>query len=315
MIKQRYMILSAAVIIILTVVACTANDAVSTQNPLPNGASDPLSIQIQTNTPPIPFDASSLSGHIPEKLNSILWVQSSTEYQMAATQSYLLARGMLDRGLDDNNWTAAVEQSGDYSHLPPAVIFDVDETALDNSAYQARLERSGTGWDDDLWNDWVLEMKAPAVPGAVEFVQYAQSRGVMVFYLTNRSHEHEQATRSNLINVGFPMNDPIDTLLTKGEQENWVTDKITRRSLIAEQYRIILLIGDVANDFVPGTTNVGSEERRELLDQYQEYWGEKWIAIPNPIYGGWEQALYNFDYGLSATQRFEIKLGWLDTNE
>jgi 5'-nucleotidase (lipoprotein e(P4) family) len=304
MIKQSNKILSEIIIMVLTVAACTSKDAASTQKPPPTYTSAPT-----------PCEDSSLSGHIPEKLNSILWVQSSKEYQMAATQSYLLARVMLDKGIEDNNWTAAVEQSENYSHLPPAVILDVDETVLDNSAYQVRLEKAGTGWSDEIWNNWVLEMKAIAVPGAIEFVQYAQNKGVMVFYLTNRSHDHEQATRSNLINLGFPINDRIDTLLTRGEEENWVSDKINRRSLIAEQYRIILLIGDVANDFVPGTTNGSSDERNEVLDQYQEYWGEKWIVIPNPIYGDWEQSLYNFDYSLSPTQKFEIKIECLDAEE
>jgi len=315
MIKQSNKILSGIIIMVLTVTACTSKDAASTQKPLPTDTSAPTFIHTQTNTPPIPCEDSSLSGHIPEKLNSILWVQSSKEYQMAATQSYLLARVMLGKGIEDNNWTAAVEQSEDYSHLPPAVILDVDETVLDNSAYQARLEKAGTGWSDEIWNNWVLEMKATAVPGALEFVQYAQNNGVMVFYLTNRSHEHEQATRSNLINLGFPINDQIDTLLTRGEEENWVSDKINRRSIIAEQYRIILLIGDVANDFVPGTKNGSSDERNEIIDKYQEYWGEKWILLPNPIYGDWEQSLYNFDYSLSSTQKFEMKIESLDAEE
>ena len=154
--KPSFQILSVIVILFMTVAGCTSQDTASTQTPPPNNTSEPIPVHTQTNTPPIPCEDSSLSGHIPEKLNSILWVQSSTEYQMAATQSYLLARFQLDRGLEDNSWTAAVEQSEDYSHLPPAVILDVDETVLDNSAFQARLEKAGSGWDDKLWNIWVL---------------------------------------------------------------------------------------------------------------------------------------------------------------
>jgi 5'-nucleotidase (lipoprotein e(P4) family) len=253
------------------------------------------------------------AGHIPDRLNSILWVQSSTECQMVATQSYLLAKVLLDRGLEDNHWTAAVEQLEDYSQLPPAIIVDVDETSLDNSPYYARLEYAGTYWDDALWNDWVLEVRASAVPGSVEFLHYAQSKGVMVFYVTNRSHGHEQATRSNLLSLGFPVSDQVDTILTRGERTNWASDKTSRRSFIAERYRIILLIGDDANDFVSGTQNVSPELRKEVLDQYQEYWGEKWIVIPNLIYGGWESALYNPKVGLSDAQKFEIKFEGMDT--
>ena len=52
-----------------------------------------------------------------------------------------------------------------------------------------------------------------------------------------------------------------------------------------------------------------------MLAKHQKYWNEKWIIIPNPIYGGWEGALYNFDYCLSKEQIFEQKLNSLDTFE
>ena len=293
MIKQRFQILIAGFFIVITALGCTSKDATSIQTPQPD------------------YEAS----HIPDRLNSILWIQSSTEYQIVSTQSYLLAKVLLDRGLEDKNWTAAVEQLDDYSQLPPAIIVDVDETILDNSAYFARLEYAGTYWDNDLWNNWVLEMYASAVPGSVEFLQYAQSNEVMVFYVTNRLHEHEQATRSNLLSLGFPISDQVDTLLTRKEKKNWDSDKTSRRSFVAEQYRIILLIGDDANDFVSGANNASSEQRNDVLNKYQEYWGEKWIVIPNPILGGWEFALYNFKFGLSDAQKFEIKFERMDTLE
>ena len=253
--------------------------------------------------------------HSHERLLPILWVQTSAEFQMTAVQSYALATVMLDKGLEDPNWTAAIEQVGDYTNLPPAVIMDVDETVLDNSANQARLAEAGISWDSDTWNAWVLESQAPAIPGVVDFLQYAHSKGVTIFYMTNRSHELEQATRENLIDLGCPMEEELDTLLTHGEQENWVTDKTNRRSLLAEQYRIILLIGDDPNDFVSGTKDGNPTSRNEVFSEYQAYWGEKWIIIPNPMYGGWEAALYDFNYGLSDEEKLEQKLEWLDTME
>ena len=291
--KQEFLIMIAVTFLCIMAAYCTSKYVTAIQTPQQNNK----------------------ASHIPDRLNSILWVQTSTEYQMVATQSYLLAKVLLDRGLEDNNWTAAVEQLNDYSQLPPAIIVDIDETVLDNSAYFVRLENAGDYWDDDLWNNWVLEVYASDVPGSVEFLQYAQSKGVMVFYVTNRSREHEQSTRSNLLSLGFPISDQVDTLLTRREKVNWDSDKTSRRSYVAEQYRIILIIGDDVNDFVTGTNKASSEQRMEVLNNYREYWGEKWIVIPNPIYGGWEFALYNGKFGLSDAQIFEIKFDGMDTLE
>jgi len=296
-------------LLVMSAVTCTPKEA--TQSPS-NDQSETISLS-QTGDSSESNDGLQLSGHIPDKLNSILWVQSSSEYQMVATQSYALAHVLLDRGLADDSWTAAVEQTGDYASLPPAIIVDVDETVLDNSALQARFEHAGTYWDEGIWRDWVQEMKATAVPGALEFLQYAKSKGVLVFYVTNRSHEFEQATWTNLANLGFPLSDQVDSLLTQGEQANWGSDKTTRRAFLAEQYRIPLLVGDDANDFVSGTRNAGLESRTDTLDRYQDYWGEKWIVIPNPIYGGWETTLYGADYSLTDEQIVNIKFALMDT--
>ncbi len=74
-----------------------------------------------------------------EKLHAALWAQTAQEYRAAALQAYRSAREQLDRALADPQWTAAVEQTGAYRDLPPAMIVDVDETILDNSPSQARM--------------------------------------------------------------------------------------------------------------------------------------------------------------------------------
>ncbi|MEE9171217.1 MAG: HAD family acid phosphatase [bacterium] len=259
------------------------------------------------------FSACSQNHHPHEKLDGTLWVQTSIEYRMAASQAYSLAKLRLDKGLADPAWTAALEQKGGLSQLPPAVILDIDETVLDNSGFEARLVEKDKSYDEDAWKEWALEAKALAVPGALEFVMVAQRKGVEVFFVTNRNHEVEDATRQNLIDLGFSIDGQHDVILTKNEREDWGSDKTTRRAYLAKKYRIVLLIGDDLNDFV--SARVGPEQRAELAAQHGDLWGEKWIVLPNPMYGSWEGALYNFQYDLTDAQKQERKYRMLKTYE
>src|SRR5262245_53955249 len=71
-------------------------------------------------------------------LDAVVWSQTSVEFRAAAISAYALATIRLDQALADKSWTAApAEQKGDYASLPPAVILDIDETALDTSPFQA----------------------------------------------------------------------------------------------------------------------------------------------------------------------------------
>src|SRR5688500_19276561 len=70
---------------------------------------------------------------------STLWVRHSSEFRAASETIYRAAADALARGLADPAWTAEPTQAGDLSALPPAVIMDIDETVLDNSAPQAEM--------------------------------------------------------------------------------------------------------------------------------------------------------------------------------
>ena len=247
-----------------------------------------------------------------EVLLGTLWMQTSAEYQMITKQAYELAKIKLMDGLENSDWTAALEQTSNYAQLPPAIILDLDETVLNNSAYQARLAKENKSYDEDTWNQWVKEEKATLVPGALDFVKFALAQHVSVFYATNRTHDVEEATKNNLVKLGFPLNDQQDWILTKNEKENWGSDKTTRRNFLAQSHRIILLFGDDLNDFVSGA-KVSLETRVELANKYKNYWGEKWITIPNPLYGSWEAALYEFDYSHSKEQKIQKKMNRLNT--
>jgi len=241
-----------------------------------------------------------------EGLRAVLWVQTSAEYRACAEQAYRVAREKLDSAMRNQDWTAAPEQLRDYQHLPPAVILDVDRTVLDNSPFQGQLVKESRAFTRDLWEKWVSMAKAPPVPGALEFVKYAESKQVEIFYVTNRTANLEQATRNNLEKLGFPTKREPDTVLMKKEK-GWGSDKSSRRRNVAKEYRILLLLGDDFNDFVSGVgaKGVTIEERTRLADQYKAYWGERWIMLPNPIYGSWEAALYEFEYGLPHSEKLK----------
>jgi len=107
------------------------------------------------------------AGPVPQNdlLNAELWMQTAIEYRANCLTVYALAKTRLDEALADNNWTA-YNQTGSYQNLPPAVIVDLDETAIDNSAYEAGLVVNNTRFDPKTWDDWTKAEQAKAVPAA-----------------------------------------------------------------------------------------------------------------------------------------------------
>ncbi len=226
-----------------------------------------------------------------ERLNGVLFVQTSAEYQTLSRAIYRAASFALDRAIDCPAWTAAVEQLDGFEDKPLAIVMDIDETVLDNSGFQGRLAFDRSGYNPDVWRQWVRRRTSTPVPGSIEFAQYARRRNVVVFYITNRDNSQEADTRLNLQALGFPLESSRDVVLTLGEQ-GWVdADKSARRAHVASTHRILLLVGDDLGDFVSGA-KTPPEERVALARKFDENWGMKWILLPNWIYGSWETAIY-----------------------
>jgi len=239
-------------------------------------------------------------------LQATLWVQNSVEFNALTTMAYQTAGFKLEEALADKNWTASVEQkSMDVSKLPPAIILDIDETVLDNSPFQARMISQNSEYNSKAWEKWVLEANADAIAGAIAFTNKADKKGITVIYLSNREANTEEATRQNLNDLGFPISQKTDVVLLKGEKDNWTSSKIERRKMVADNYRILMLFGDDFNDFLPAK-NMTQENRDDLLEKHKANVGEKWFVLPNPIYGSWNDAIFNFDRGLSDDEKQKI---------
>ena len=245
-------------------------------------------------------------------LNAVLWMQRSVEYKATALAAFALARIRLDQALEDRSWTAAPkEQAGAYQSLPPAVVLDVDESILDNSGYQAWMALKGTSFDPKTWNAFVNTMTSTPIPGALEFAKYADSKGVKVFYVSNRTAEEEPATRKNLERFGFPMGGGVDTMLMTRKQPDWGSAKGTRRAYIARSYRILINVGDNFGDFVDEYRGTEAE-RLKIMQEHQARWGREWIMIANPSYGSFESAPYRHDFKLSDAEKRALKRGALE---
>ncbi|HBP17651.1 MAG TPA: hypothetical protein DEA08_07650 [Planctomycetes bacterium] len=223
-----------------------------------------------------------------ELLNATLWVQASAEYRGLCHQAYGQATRQLEVALRNPGWTAELEQSKtpapELAKLPPAVILDVDETVLDNSYYEARLILSGGTYGSKTWGAWCKEERATPVPGALDFCRAAHAAGVTVFYVTNRAAELAEATRNNLRKQGFPLREGVEVVRAKTD----TSDKQPRRDAIAKEYRILLLIGDNGSDFAKPLLAESNAETQRYADERAGWWGERWILLPNPMYGHWE---------------------------
>ena len=242
-----------------------------------------------------------------QSMLSVLYVQSSAEYEASNIQTYVNAKSALNRALNDLSWTAAIEQKEDFKDKPPAIILDIDETVLNNIPFQARSIINGQPYPTG-WLEWMLEESSDAVAGVSDFLEYAQSEGVKIFYVTNRIAIAEDATRNNIKKLGLPLDTDIDVLLMKNEN-GWTSDKVSRRELIAKDYRILLLIGDQLGDFLPlDETTLELDSRKNLAITYKHMWGSKWFMITNPMYGRWEASIYNNKYPDTEDDLMQMRL-------
>ena len=238
-----------------------------------------------------PFASEIDNSYQKQSLLAVLFKRTSAEYKANTFQAYASAQRNIDKALADKSWTALLNQKNGYQSLPPAVILDIDETVLDNSEHQVRSIKNGTNYPVG-WKEWVSEESAGALPGVKEYLSYADSKGVKIFYVTNRTHDLEEYTRNNIKALGLPLDNDRDVLLMKNEK-GWASDKTSRRDLIKKDFRVIQIFGDQLDDFIPlEETATTVNNRKALIDKYASMWGEKWYMLINPMYGEWEEALY-----------------------
>lgn len=241
-----------------------------------------------------------------DNLNAVVWSRTSAEAEAAYLQAYGMARRALDQALADPTWTAATEQTGNYATLPPAIIVDVDETVLDTSDYMVERLRNGRPFSKQDWNAYVQRGIATPLPGALDFLKYAASKGVTVFYVSNREgvppspelRDELEPTRRNLAQYGFPNSADTSTFLFRDAGRGW-KEKSPRRAEVAKTHRIVMMAGDNLYDFID-IENADREKRDAAVEDRVAWLGTRWIVLPNPMYGSWEALIAQDRSGADA---------------
>ncbi|WP_386692950.1 Lipoprotein E [Lonepinella sp. MS14434] len=221
----------------------------------------------------------------------INWIQQSGEYQALAHQAFNLAKVAFDN--------AKVTKG-----KKKAVVVDLDETMVDNSAYAGWQIKNHKAFDSESWTRWVNARQTQAIAGAVEFNNYVNSHKGTMFYVSNRKDSNEKAgTIDDMNKLGFTgVNE--QTLLLKKDKSN----KSIRFAEIEQQgYEIVLYIGDNLNDFGDEPYHKSNEERRAFVQQNKEKFGKKFIVLPNPNYGDWEGGMDKNYYKGDAKSRIDIR--------
>ncbi|TYH33014.1 hypothetical protein ES332_D13G029400v1 [Gossypium tomentosum] len=82
-------------------------------------------------------------------------------------------------------------------------IFDIDETTLSNTPYYAQHGFGAEPYNATLFDKWVMEGAAPALPESLWLYNKLLSLGIKVVFLTGRHESQRNTTASNLKNVGY----------------------------------------------------------------------------------------------------------------
>lgn len=224
---------------------------------------------------------------------AVLWQQHSGEYRALAYQAFNLAQMQLD----------LILQNKEAHEKPFAIVTDIDETILDNSPYSGKQIELEEDYIPERWAEWVNEKSAKPIPGALEFFNYAKAKGVEVFYISNRTHDQEQATLENMRKAGFPYSDKAHILLEKETSR-----KGKRRANVRETHEIVMLIGDNLTDFSAVFENRSTEDRNRSVDSLKSVFGNKYIVLPNAIYGDWEtKGILEGKYNWTGFQKDSIR--------
>ena len=206
--------------------------------------------------------------------NEVRWFRASAEQRAVYLQAYRNAAEKLQRrsaGRTAQSW---------------AVILDADETVLDNSLYEQDLSARHAKYDEASWRVWVMAQSATAIPGAAAFTSLVRRLGGRVVIVTNRIDDYCEATRSTLQRAGVVADEVLCRTDVQSDSKDPRFEAVAAGTApsVLPPLTVLMWVGDNIQDFPHLTQAIRTAPESDFAD-----FGEKYIALPNPMYGSWEK--------------------------
>ena len=210
--------------------------------------------------------------------NAIKWYRDSAERNAIYHEVFLLGGN-------------AIKQKVTKEKLKPhkwGVVFDIDETLLDNSQWNFQHDIHGNPQE---WNDFAGLGISLKTPGAAKLTNEIHKLGGYVNLVSNRPATILAATEKNLKHEGIYYD---QILLDTSKSTEWNVDKNSRFDAIIKgkapskfsSIKIIAWFGDNIQDF-PHVKQAKIYKQNMHGAAYDPF-GTTYFVIPNPMYGSWE---------------------------
>ena len=153
-----------------------------------------LGLAVSLLATPLAFADTATDCSVAEFTMGLRFQQQSAEIQALQLQAYNIATEKLDK---------AVAAAKDPSKL--AIVTDLDETVIDNSALLARDLANCHQYDAwDTWLPWERDGTPELIPGAKKFLEHVDKLGVTIRYISDRADEQKKYTLATLNKLGLP---------------------------------------------------------------------------------------------------------------
>ncbi|MFC3576138.1 HAD family acid phosphatase [Streptomyces yaanensis] len=204
-------------------------------------------------------------------------LDSNGVYQASPDSPYAKDLARLDA--DAKRYIDKAARKAHHRGEKPAVVFDIDDTLLLSLDYEKKTNYT---YNSTTWAEYVAKAGRPAVFGTPELVNYAESKGVEVFYNSGLKESQRSAAVENLKKVGADINLDADHMFLKDAANppsylsacatpgTWTCTTVqyksgTRKHIESLGYDIIANFGDQYSDLDGG-------------------YADKTYKLPNPTY-------------------------------